>query len=95
MRDGQLIGAAPVRELDQDRVVRMMVGRELAPWAEEVFSKAGGSGMIRVVAGEAVNADEDDEDEGSEDDDDEDDDDEDDDEDEDEDDDEDQAEDND
>jgi len=29
LRDGQLIGAAPVRELDQDRVVRMMVGREL------------------------------------------------------------------
>jgi ribose transport system ATP-binding protein len=29
LRDGQLISAAPVRELDQDRVVRMMVGREL------------------------------------------------------------------
>ena len=29
LRDGQLIGAAPARELDQDRVVRMMVGREL------------------------------------------------------------------
>ena len=38
--------------------VLVMVGLELAPWAEEVFSKAGGSGMIRVVAGEAVNADE-------------------------------------
>jgi ABC-type sugar transport system ATPase subunit len=29
LRDGQFIGAAPIAELDQDQVVRMMVGRDL------------------------------------------------------------------
>jgi ABC-type sugar transport system ATPase subunit len=36
LRDGQLIGTSPIAELDQDRVVRMMVGRELG----EMYPKA-------------------------------------------------------
>ncbi|MBC8450329.1 MAG: sugar ABC transporter ATP-binding protein [Chloroflexi bacterium] len=36
LRDGQLIGTAPIAELDEDRVVRMMVGRQLG----EMYPKA-------------------------------------------------------
>ncbi len=36
LRDGQLIGTASIAELDEDRVVRMMVGRELG----EMYPKA-------------------------------------------------------
>jgi ribose transport system ATP-binding protein len=36
LRDGQLIGTSPIAELDEDRVVRMMVGRELG----EMYPKA-------------------------------------------------------
>jgi ABC-type sugar transport system ATPase subunit len=36
LRDGQLIGTSPIAELDDDRVVRMMVGRELG----EMYPKA-------------------------------------------------------
>lgn len=36
LRDGQLIGTAPISELSQDRVVQMMVGRELG----EMYPKA-------------------------------------------------------
>jgi zinc transport system substrate-binding protein len=34
--------------------VLVTVGLDLLPWAEEVFSKAGGPGMIGVVAGDVV-----------------------------------------
>ena len=36
LRDGQLIGTSPIAELDEDRVVQMMVGRELG----EMYPKA-------------------------------------------------------
>jgi len=36
LRDGQLIGTVPIAELDEDRVVQMMVGRELG----EMYPKA-------------------------------------------------------
>jgi ABC-type sugar transport system ATPase subunit len=36
LRDGQLVGTAPIAELDEDQVVRMMVGRELG----EMYPKA-------------------------------------------------------
>lgn len=36
LRDGQLIGTAPIAELDEDQVVRMMVGRQLGEMYPEV-----------------------------------------------------------
>jgi ribose transport system ATP-binding protein len=49
LRDGQFIGTTPIDELDEDRVVRMMVGRELG----EMYPRA--EGQRQEVVLEAVN----------------------------------------
>ena len=48
LRDGQFIGTAPITELDEDRIVQMMVGRELG----EMYPKA--EGQRREVVLEAT-----------------------------------------
>lgn len=47
LRDGQWIGTAPAEELDNDRVISMMIGRELS----NVFPKGVRSDRRRGAAG--------------------------------------------
>ena len=44
MRDGKLIGAAPLKDLNRDEIVRMMVGREMKPRADRSSCYPGGRG---------------------------------------------------
>ncbi len=47
MRDGQMIGCAPLAELDQDEIVRMMVGRDLEEM-EDRDRPSSGREVLRV-----------------------------------------------
>ena len=47
LRDGKLVGIRPTTELDEHRIVSMMVGRELEPLTENVYAEAGAE-MLRV-----------------------------------------------
>ena len=47
LRDGKLVGVRPTAELDEHRIVSMMVGRELEPLTENVYAEAGPE-MLRV-----------------------------------------------
>jgi ribose transport system ATP-binding protein len=50
LRDGQLIGTAPAAQLDEDQVVRMMVGRELG----EMYPRSGATQPTIVLEAQGL-----------------------------------------
>jgi len=48
LRDGEVVGTAPAAELDEDRIVRMMVGREIRPFEEGQRKGNGGEVLLEV-----------------------------------------------